>query len=297
MIDATTIREQVSIEDAFELLDLEMGSDRHHVQCPLPTHEDRHGSCSVSDSLWFCHSCGQGGDVIDLVMRCTGAHFGQALQFLAGMVDEMAVEPKIKQPPKEKEVTDLTEFCKEAKWCFTPEHDEFVKKRWPYLDHDDVAKYAIPVPDAWWVPHRHEGKVVGIKIRKLDGTKTSFPGSVFTKQLYVVSRPWFSDSAVICEGESDAWCMSKYLERNGKLISVFALPSGAQTWRHDWMGQLQDYLRVYICTDNDEAGIDARMKIEQSLSKGGPPTQQLMVPFGWNDVSEALANGWQPFTG
>jgi len=44
----------------------------NRVRCPLPSHEDSNPSASFRDTLWFCHACGRGGDLISLAEEVSG---------------------------------------------------------------------------------------------------------------------------------------------------------------------------------------------------------------------------------
>jgi hypothetical protein len=67
-------------------------SNRYVATCPF--HSDSHPSLSIEfkrDWVWYCHPCGTGGDVFDLVRKVTRADFPTALRTLAsdlGISDE-----------------------------------------------------------------------------------------------------------------------------------------------------------------------------------------------------------------
>lgn len=42
------------------------------VRCPLPEHEDRRPSASFRGVCWYCHRCGEGGDLLDLAATISG---------------------------------------------------------------------------------------------------------------------------------------------------------------------------------------------------------------------------------
>lgn len=50
--------------------------------CPL--HEERTPSFRIypNNNSWYCFGCGEGGDVIDLVMKTQGLSFSKALKFI-----------------------------------------------------------------------------------------------------------------------------------------------------------------------------------------------------------------------
>lgn len=141
------------------------------------------------------------------------------------------------------------------------------------------------------VPHREPGRVYGVKTRSPGGAKGAWPGSQFTHRLY---HPygWVLDGnrteALICEGESDAWALTETLPG----IEVFALPSGASSWKDHWLKDLERYEIVWVCTDNDKAGKDARDKLSRKIGFGR--VEQLRVPALYNDARDAIEAGWTP---
>jgi len=52
------------------------------VCCPF--HDDRHPSLRINDekNVWYCHPCGDGGDVFSFVMDHQGLTFADAVSFL-----------------------------------------------------------------------------------------------------------------------------------------------------------------------------------------------------------------------
>ena len=50
------------------------------VSCPAPDHPDRHPSCSVSGTVWWCFACGRGGSIYDLASVLEGGPVGTALR-------------------------------------------------------------------------------------------------------------------------------------------------------------------------------------------------------------------------
>lgn len=60
------------------------------ISCPLPDHEDRHPSCRVYESGWYCHSCNRGGDIFTLAglvwdVDPRGSGFDEICQRLADL--------------------------------------------------------------------------------------------------------------------------------------------------------------------------------------------------------------------
>src|SRR5690606_27261623 len=105
-------------------------------------------------------------------------------------------------------------------------------------------------------------------LRSFSGAKTSVSGSKFTTQLYRAwsgIEPHSKVRAVLVEGESDAWVM---YARFGLEFAVYALPSGASTWRDEWGEELvKNHQQIVVVFDNDDAGQKARERVKVALKK------------------------------
>lgn len=157
----------------------------------------------------------------------------------------------------------------------------------------DRATGDVLVPHWEWLEDESY-LVYGIKIRGANGQKRSVPGSQFTHRLYH-PRGWSglqcpSEVCVITEGESDCWAMTSVLEGQG--VDVFALPSGASSWKDAWLPNLASYTEVRLCFDNDRAGEQALDKLTRKI--GFDRVRPLRVPPLYNDAREAIEAGWEP---
>lgn len=63
-------------------------------RCPLPDHEDRTPSFTVNPEkdVWYCHGCGEGGDVLDLWMAARGYRDDERWVALVAVAREYGVE-------------------------------------------------------------------------------------------------------------------------------------------------------------------------------------------------------------
>jgi hypothetical protein len=158
-----------------------------------------------------------------------------------------------------------------------------------YLGQDSHGSLLIP----HWGPPAESGRFIvhGIKVRRLDGSKTSVSGSQYSRCLYDVSRGGFPSNtvAVITEGESDCWAIEPHMSQD---VSVYSLPSGSSLWRADWLPSLEQFETIYTAFDNDRAGQQATEKVRSSIGWGR--WKELAVPTLFNDVREAISKGWEP---
>ena len=72
--------------------------------CPSPNHPDEHPSMGVyrnprGQQRWKCHSCGEGGTAVDLLMISGGVDAGAALRELADRAGVRATDPH-ERPPR-----------------------------------------------------------------------------------------------------------------------------------------------------------------------------------------------------
>jgi len=100
------------------------------------------------------------------------------------------------------------------------------------------------------VPHFDAaGLCRGLKTRYVGGKLYSMRGSDLSS-LYGAWRPRRFDTAVLCEGESDAWITDRLA---GDRMDVYALPYGAAGPKPEWLDFLAGR-RVLLAFDGDEAG-------------------------------------------
>lgn len=108
-----------------------------------------------------------------------------------------------------------------------------------------------------------------------------------TAALYNIHNSWFPNDAVyICEGELDA------LALQSKGIFAVSTTGGSGTFDPSWAELLEDR-SVYICYDNDAAGISGTIK----LLKIFPHARVILIPQapGMKDVTDFLKedpSGW-----
>jgi hypothetical protein len=64
------------------------------ARCPLPNHEDRMPSFTVTPekNLWFCHGCVRGGDVVDLARHAWGYPKAEVAMAAAQLLHEFGHE-------------------------------------------------------------------------------------------------------------------------------------------------------------------------------------------------------------
>jgi len=309
-VQAKEIKEKFSVPDVANELGLEIVGDK--TFCLF--HDEATMSMHLYEEHWYSYCCGEIGDVLKLVMSYYDCSFRRAIHwFIDGQTDEdIAARPTVKLS-REKVVTDLSEMYDSMRRGVTQRHEDMVLRRWPYLSAHG-AWPGTPFEGGWMNAHWDgEDRVVGIKLRHFDGSKSAVPGSTFSAELYYPKPPdWgrldrdypsarrsVADPAakvcgprtmVLCEGETDAHAMLVALGEWSGTAIVAGLPGGASKWDPGWVGD--SFREVYVCMDNDRAGRSALDTIRRSV--GWDRVRELKVPGLYADACEALDAGWSP---
>lgn len=237
------------------------------------------------ENQYWQYCCGKGGDVVNLVASVTGSSNGRAARWILSS----GIEPvDLPDRPARKEAQDFTDRVNNETSKRFLETGDWLEEKWPALKGhgpDVTARFDL----RWtlqhlWIPHRHNGTVPGVKTRLwLNGAKASLKGSQF-RHLYQPFGMTY-DGAVLCEGESDTWCMWAHTEG----VDVVGLPSGAGNISDEILEELRRYDRVWLALDSDEAGQTAALQLKAALT---PKAVLMDIPGG--RVAEALEDGWVP---
>jgi len=78
MIDRSALPDMPSV---LRQLDVEPGRHRRS-RCPIHRGDNPSAFAWTDDGLWFCHRCGEGGDVIQLIEKTLDTDFRGALRWL-----------------------------------------------------------------------------------------------------------------------------------------------------------------------------------------------------------------------
>lgn len=246
--------------------------------------EERTPSCHLYDDHFYDYSTGHYGDIFDLAIALNPElTLGQAVHQL-----------KTRAVKVGKEYGDVDVAEPRALLDFSAELEPYEPV--DFFGPIPVGAFGVVEDHAGnlYVPHREPERVYGVKIRWASGGKGSWAGSQYSHRLYDPMGWEFGptcETAVIAEGESDAWALSGVVGF-GQNTDVYALPSGVGTWRDHWLDDLQPYDRVLICMDNDQAGQRCRDKLMSKV--GWARAEELKVPALYDDARAAIAAGWRP---
>jgi|CXWL01.1.fsa_nt_gi hypothetical protein len=251
---------------------------------------ERTPSLHLYEDGWYDFSTARYGDVIDLAMALMGGSFFTVVQKLCRGIDSLDLDPTRCERQVTAEPPDLTSVFEARRSESRPIPALSGVSTFFMTSLATHGAIGLDHTGNVMIPHVHEGRMTGIKIRLHGGGKSSHPGSVFSIGLYRSGSPRGEPrhSAVITEGESDCWALEAY----GLDADVFALPTGAGTWKDRWLEPLGRYETIFTAFDNDRAGHAATEKVRSAIGWGR--WKGLEVPTLYNDVREAIAAGWSP---
>lgn len=293
------IKRTMTMDEVLRILGLPEPNRQRKIRSIFNSAE-RTPSLHVYQYDWYDYSTGNGGDQIAFVMAVTGKGYVQALEML-GRGQPLAVRPR-----KETEVPfELPNYTARYQSKKTAQNGEAwaqwertVLEKWPYLGMSGLAELSVgKLVDGdgkaeFWIPHWHQpdegtARIVGIKVRGLDGAKYAVEGSCFIAGLYRPIYP-FRDAthALVVEGESDAWVMCKMLK--GRDVTVYGLPSGAGALKPRFAKELENYETVGLAFDDDDPGHKAESWFLERL-----PRTAWVVDVPGGRVAEAAAQGWR----
>ncbi len=279
------LKSTVMVTEVLELLGVEVNAG-HKFASPFNPDERTWSAHDFGDH-WFDFAHGKGGDVIDLVRAFyPDMSINDVIRRIWTKALRAGLEPGHVEAQPVRQIVDFT--------------DEFAKADSGYVWSD----WDTPLPPdvkvgkrEMLIPHRDQEGIYGVKVRGRDGRKEAWPGSQFTKRLYDPAG-WVGEYAswpacILTEGESDCWALDELvLHVEGAVTPVYALPSGAGSWKDAWLTDLKPFDKVWICMDNDPSGVRAREKLTSKI--GYLKAEQLRVPPMYNDAREAIAAGWRP---
>lgn len=281
------VKSMISVPELAELLDLEVNG-QNKIRSPFNA-ADETPSCHLYEDHFYDYSTGQGGDVIDLLRAvCSDEEnqmsYSEALWRLWRRALKAGREPGDVETGKPRVVEDMS-----------PQVLEYIRANPPYV----WPEWSVWLPGnvvstvtEMIVPHQDGTGIYGVKVRKRNGGKLAWPGSQFMHRLYhpYAWRPAQHrqpDVCLITEGESDCWALTPLLEPH---FPVYALPSGAGSWRDSWLKDLEPYSIILTAFDNDDAGKKATDKVASKV--GVLRHVRVPIPQLAKDVRDALEMGW-----
>jgi DNA primase len=295
-------------------------------RCPLHVDQGRPNLHVYADSQsWFCFRCGLGGDVVKFVMLAGRVGFREAVEQLTGQtLGPVRVSPKqLSRPtsrgsggrnPEELAVLQAAVSLYHHTLLAEPRALEYLSSRG--LDRPTIERYRLgyapgdqltallrwqrlPIGPALRVglltrdgaeflagrivvPDLSGGRPVWVIGRWLDDTlpddtpaHLGLPG---TKSLLGLDAARCSSTVIVCEGSFD------YLT-----LAMWGYPAVATLGTHvrpDLIDALRGFQRQYLVMDNDDAGLEATLKLTNELGSTAIP---VALPDGIKDPSQLVA--------
>lgn len=100
----------------------------------------------------------------------------------------------------------------------------------------------------------------------------------------VQSVAWAEDWIVVTEGEIDALTWQQIG------VPALAVP-GAENWKDHWANLLEDFSRVYLAEDGDNAGKDLWIAMSEHIDQGNTMVVRMRMPDGEDTNSMYLKHG------
>ena len=236
----------------------------------------QHDSLTIRDNKWFRHSQSKGGFPVDFVMEFYGKSFPEAVAMLLGDTGYAPEkdEPQFRLPPRSPTNDAAYRYLSEKRKIAPSLLDVFFKAGDIYEDaaHRNVVfvgrdKNGIP-------RYAHTRGMEDQSRRDVSGSDKScgfcYHGS--GNQLFVFEAP-IDLLSFICL-YSDKWTQRSYVSLGG--VSGKALDR--------FLSENKDIGKVFLCTDNDEAGNTAAMRLAQTVPDGIEAVRFSPMMKDWNEV-------------
>jgi KaiC/GvpD/RAD55 family RecA-like ATPase len=299
--------------------------DQMEMLCPLCGHgdgKDNRFYLHPSLGVWFCHHCGEKGNLWQLKQRLgdlvlssrskqASATKPKAFRSLgakkkqeevlppAGLVE--AEEEALHSPAGATALAYLTEtrgFTLETVRKF---HLGYARKSWrlkwpvlsadgnPVVDADGKPKVEerMDAVDLVAIPYFANGKHVNTKYRTVPPAPKSFrrlTGCASTLFNVDALRPGEEEAAVVTEGELDVMSADQY-----GLENVVSGSTGAKGWDEEWLEALDTFGSVFLCYDNEEGGPGDDGAERLAVALGKHRCWRVYLPL--KDFNECLAAG------
>ena len=236
----------------------------------------QHDSLTIRDNKWFRHSQSKGGFPVDFVMEFYGKSFPEAVAMLLGDTGYLPEkdEPQFRLPPRRPTNDAAYRYLSEKRMIASSLLDVFFKAGDIYEDaaHRNVVFVGRDKND---IPrYAHTRGIEDQSRRDVSGSDKScgfcYHGS--GNQLFVFEAP-IDLLSFICL-YSDKWTQRSYVSLGG--VSGKALDR--------FLSENKDIGKVFLCTDNDEAGNTAAMRLAQTVPDGIEAVRFSPMMKDWNEV-------------
>lgn len=254
------------------------------MQCPFREMHDadsqkrRQMWVNMDKNLYHCFSCHKRGTATSLLTTKLGLNLDVALDF----VTHKFLEELIKEPEKESYVCSPYESEYIINYSVPPK--DFIDRGFSseLLRKMQIGIAEVEGEDAIAIPLIQEGKMVGIKFRKIGSKEFWYSPRGFKKRKFIYNEP-SSTKIVVVESETDTLqSITNGIPWVGAILGTDLSP-----WQ---IKRMERYERIYFAFDNDNAGF---MASEQAYWKTRHlDAEILFVPYDASDPGECPRDKW-----
>jgi DNA primase len=254
--------------------DLKPDVEQQNVICIF--HEDTQESLSINleKGLYFCHGCGEKGDIYSLVMKQEHLSFMEAKRKILGdarvsVLSEAEVEEAHRLLMSKTHLQDM--LFQHRNWL--PDTLERFKLGW----NDREKRVTIPIYNEYkQLVNIRKYLVVGKptnKNPKFIGIRGHNDNYFFPIENLITKDEQLSKFVLLCAGEPDTILACQYGFNAGTFTA------GEGKFNRDLLPLFKEKL-VYICYDKDIAGTRALRLIGPELAKFAKEVKVIDLPFG-----------------
>lgn len=265
--------------------------------CGSGTGTNMTGALNINGDNWYCHSCGNGGDIFRLVMMSEGLDFSGALLKVKTWIKGIGgycknIDTRKQYKMKKEESKDYSKAIKYAKINATS--TDYLRNRG--ISDDTVQKYNV----GFWANYKHTGKCKvmfwtkpdGYTLRAIDDNDKCRYIKCGKSHLFNPEPLRDSDRPIfIVEGEIDALSV---LEVGG--IAVGLGSTSNKGILIDGLKKIKPKTPLLLALDNDAPGQQTQVELDAALTDLNIE-HYIVNPSGTHkDPNEALVNDREAFT-
>jgi len=243
-------------------------------ECPLCNAGPGHFYINQSKEIFYCHKYGERGHILSLKKRLGDLP----------PIDHVSKFSKSSDSSKTIDLSIIEKYHKSL--LENPSIVTYLTEERGYT-LDTIKKFKLGLNNgAITIPHIKDGLCLNIKSRVIKPIRDKkffreegYPSILFN----IDNAKSFQGSVIVCEGEFDAIAYDQMGFPN-----VVAVTCGADTFRDEWIDDLEGFDMVYISYDMDEAGQRGAEKVADKLGR----YRCLNVLLPLKDANDCLKAGF-----
>lgn len=218
---------------------------------------------------YYCHTCGECGDAVQLVRDILDLGFKDAVAWLCGLLN-ITFDGNIQHTQQASYMKDIYKWMKAVQTQspldeYILPHDIKQISNWRSFRNDTLEHFMCSYSKEVGrviCPIKFDGKIIGSsnrRIRETDYIKWKHEPTGLKRNAILYNLPdGFVDEIIICEGMLDVWC---WWELGKNAVALLGTSISEQQ-----IQLLQKHtLNITICLDGDEAGVIGAKKAYDKL--------------------------------